>query len=55
MRPQDWLALALLRYATRDKSYPVHLRFALHVTMEKWIETPKKLRNNCKRIPAFLW
>ncbi len=45
LRPQVWVALSLSIYVKRDKQYPNHTRFALHVPFEKYIETPKKAKD----------
>lgn len=40
VRPKVWVPLSLALYAKRDKRYPGHVRFALHVPMEKFVQTP---------------
>ena len=44
IRPKVWVTLSLSLYVKRDKRYPGHLRFALHVPMEKFVETPSKAK-----------
>lgn len=44
VRPKVWVPLSLAIYATRDKRFPGHVRFALHVPMEKYVVTPQKAK-----------
>ncbi len=44
IRPRVWVTLSLAIYVKRDKRYPRHLRFALHVPMEKFVEAPPKAK-----------
>ena len=56
VRPKVWVPLSRALYATRDKRYPGHVRFALHVPMEKYVATPQKAKaHNKQRTPACRW
>ena len=54
VRPKVWVPLSLTLYMKRDKRYPGHRRFALHVPMEKSIDPPRKPRNNFGKIRVCL-
>ncbi len=44
LKPKVWVPLSLCHYAKRDTRYPGNFRFAVHVPMKKFTETPKKAK-----------
>ncbi len=53
VRPKVWVTLSLSLYVKRDKRYPGHLRLALHVPMEKYVETPQKAKAQLAANPGL--
>ncbi|WP_053958338.1 zinc ribbon domain-containing protein [Sulfobacillus thermosulfidooxidans] len=53
LRPKVWVARSLSLYAQRDKRYPGNLRFALHVPLEKYVQTPKKAKEQLQKNPGL--
>ncbi len=51
VRPKVWVARSLSLYARQDTRYPGHLRFALHVPLEKYVQTPKKAQEQLQKNP----
>ena len=44
LKPKVWVPSSLCLYAKRDTRYPGKFRFAVHVPMKKFMETPKKAK-----------
>ena len=53
LRPRTWVALSLSIYAKQDKRYPGHVRFALHVPMQKSVQTPQKAKEQLNENPGL--
>ncbi len=53
VRPKVWVTLSLSLYVRRDTRYPGHLRFALHVPMEKYVPTPEKAKAQLAADPGL--
>ncbi|MHB1612072.1 MAG: zinc ribbon domain-containing protein [Sulfobacillus sp.] len=53
VRPKVWVTRSLSLYVRRDTRYPGHLRFALHVPMEKYVPTPEKAKAQLAANPGL--
>ena len=53
VRPKVWVTQSLSLYAKPDKRYPGKARYGLHVPMEKYVDTPKKAKQQRAENPGM--